>query len=515
MKAIVIGAGMSGLTAGAYLAQAGHAVTVYEQFSEPGGVTATLRRDGFGWDIGPLILEGFGPGDRGRLVLEEFGVAEQVKTVREDRGLVLPDFSMWKPEQYQGEYWRRERLSQLFPDERDNLVRYYRFYDQMLGLMSLARQAEDATGIAALWLKLRMALAFNRVKGMVDWNARQLMDHYFHHDALKTLFTGIVADFVTKPSEFPALGVPSIHLETAFDKRIPALPGRRSARTGYFYILDGCQSLVDAVTGALNGRGGMVVTNAAVQKINVENGTVKGVELSGGQFELADLVVASGGAKETFYGLVGREHLPQELCEMLDRNIYMESVLMVQLGIDFDPTPYQPAALCYYYGTYDLEGSIERLRAGIYHEGKEGFLIYVPSLHSPGLAPPGCHAVTIYTIAPNQLNEGNWRERREELADQLVAEAERIVPGLKAHTLTRVILTPQDFRDRTGQQHHSFGGTPPVIGNQSPAHRTPIQGLWFVGAQSESGGGVMNVMLGARKAARQILAEVSTGESQP
>jgi phytoene dehydrogenase-like protein len=509
MKAIVIGAGMSGLTAGAYLAKAGYEVTVYEQSSEPGGVTATIKQDGFGWDLGPLILEGFGPGDRGRRVLEELGVSQQVKTVREDRGLVLPDFSMWKPEQYQGPYWRREKLAQLFPDESDNLVRYYRFYDQVLDLISLARQAEEASGLSALWLKGRMALAFNRVKGMVNWNAMQLMDHYFRHDAIKTLFTGIVADFVTKPSEFPALGVPAIHLETAFDKRIRALPGTRSARTGYFYILDGCQTLVEAVMSALEHSGGELLTNTNVQKIILENGRVKGVELSGGRFEQADLVVASGGAKETFYGLVGKEHLPQELCEMLEHNVYMESVMMVHLGIDFDPTLYQPGALCYYYGTYDLEGSIDRLRTGFYHEGKEGFLIYVPSLHSPSLAPAGCHAVTIYTIAPNQLIEGDWQVLREEYADKLVAEAERIIPGLKDHTLTQIILTPQDFRDRTAQQHHSFGGTPPIIGNQSPSHRTPIQGLWFIGAQSESGGGVMNVMLGGRKAARQILTKPS------
>lgn len=506
MKVIVIGSGMSGLTAGAYLAQAGHTVTVYEQFSEPGGVTATLKHAGFGWDLGPLILEGFGPGDRGRRVLEELGVAEQVKVVREDRGLVLPDFDMWKPAQYRGPYWRRERLSQIYPDERDNLLRYYQFYDQMMDLMSLVYKSEGATGATALWLKARMALAFRRVKGKADWNARQLMDHYFHHDAIKTMFTAIVADFTTKPSEFPALGVPSIHLETAFDKRIPAQPGRHSARTGYFYILDGCQSLVNAVIGALNVHKGAVVTGTAVQKIIVEAGSVKGVVLGGGKFEPADLVIASGGAKETFYGLVGKEHLPQEIGAMLERNIYMESVLMVHLGIDFDPTPYQPAALCYYYGTYDLEGSIDRLRAGFYHGGSEGFLIYIPSLHSPSLAPPGCHAVTIYTLAPNTLIDGNWQDRREELADKLVTEAERILPGLKEHSLQRVILTPQDFRERTGQEHHSFGGTPPIIGNQSPAHRTPIQGLWFVGAQSESGGGVMNVMLGARKAARQILA---------
>ena len=65
MKIIIIGSGMSGLTAGAYLAKFGHNVTIFEQFAAPGGVTATVRQDGFGWDIGPLLLEGFAPGDKG------------------------------------------------------------------------------------------------------------------------------------------------------------------------------------------------------------------------------------------------------------------------------------------------------------------------------------------------------------------------------------------------------------------------------------------------------------------
>jgi phytoene dehydrogenase-like protein len=57
------------------------------------------------------------------------------------------------------------------------------------------------------------------------------------------------------------------------------------------------------------------------------------------------------------------------------------------------------------------------------------------------------------------------------------------VPGLRQHTKTRLILTPEDFRARTHQKHHSFGGVPPIIGNKPPAHKTPIQGLWFIGAQ--------------------------------
>ncbi len=505
MKAIIIGSGMAGLTSGAYLAKAGHEVIVYEQFPTPGGVNATVTQDGFGWDIGPLLLEGFAPGDKGRKILEELGVSEKVQAVHEDRLMWQSEVQLEKPVEYEGPYWRRERLKKLFPEESQNLDRYYRFYTRMLRLMGLARRAETARGLSALWLELRMLLAFQPVKDKVNWSGGQLMDHYFKSPVLKTFFLGIVADFVTAPSEFPALGVPSIHLETAFDKRIPTHPGTQSAQTAYTYIVGGCQSLVNAVMGVILENGGKVHTNTTVKRIVIENGGATGVELADGHIEPADLVLASGGMKEVFFDLVGRDHLSADLTKQIESNRMMESVLMVQLGIDFDPRPYQQAALCYYYKTDDLEKAVMRLRIGDYHEGKEGFLVYVPSLHSPSLAPDGKYAVTIYTVAPDTLAEGNWHDRKEELADKLVAEAEAHIPGLREHTITSLVLTPEDFRQRTHQKHHSFGGVPPVMGNKPPAHKTPIENLWFIGAQSESTGGVLNVMVGAQKVAKRIL----------
>ena len=505
MKTVIIGSGMSGLTAGAYIAKAGHAVTVFEQFSSPGGVTATIRKDGFAWDIGPLLLEGFAPGDKGRVILEQLGISGRVKAVREDRDLSIPAFTLRRPEEYEGPYWRRDRLKELFPAESDALDRYYRFYDLIMGLMSMARRAETARGPAALWLKLRMLIDFQQVKSMMNWNGKQLMDHYFKATVLKTVFLGLAADYITAPTEFPALGVPSLHPETMFDKRIPACPGIKSARGAFCYILGGCQTMADAVAGVILDNGGKIIINTAVKKIVVENGRVKGVELADGRFEAADQVLASGGMQEVFFELVGKEHLPAELISQIESIRLMESVHMVQLGIDFDPARYQPSSLCYYYYTDDLEGAVKRLRSGDYHEGEEGLLIYIPSFHSPSMAPPGQYAVTIYTVAPDTLAEGSWGNRREELSDRLVDVAERHIPGLRLHTKTRIILTPEDFRLRTHLKHHSFGGVPPVIGNKPPAHKTPVQGLWFIGAQSESGGGVVNVMTGAQKTAMLIL----------
>jgi phytoene dehydrogenase-like protein len=88
---------------------------------------------------------------------------------------------------------------------------------------------------------------------------------------------------------------------------------------------------------------------------------------------------------------------------------------------------------------------------------------------------------------------------------------EQHIPGLREHTLLRKIVTPEDFRKMTHLEHHAFGGLAPVMGAWRAAHQTPVAGLWFVGAQSESGGGMNNVIPGTYKVARKIAFTASKG----
>jgi phytoene dehydrogenase-like protein len=59
-----------------------------------------------------------------------------------------------------------------------------------------------------------------------------------------------------------------------------------------------------------------------------------------------------------------------------------------------------------------------------------------------------------------------------------------------------------DFKSKNS---NAFGGIAPILGSWKVPHQTPIQGWWFAGAQSESGGGVNSVIPGAYKTARRIL----------
>ena len=507
MKVVVIGSGLAGLTAASYMCREGHDVIIYEQFSEIGGVTATIHKDGYSWDIGPLLLEGLAPHEKLGKILVELGISDKINIIHEDRGQVLPDFAIWRPKDYKGKYWRKEFFKELFPSESEGLDRYYQYYDQIMTLMAINNRLEWAKGLEAIWLKLKIFPKFLKVKKYMDKSAAEIMDSFFKEPKLKAVFMGILADFVVKPSEFPGLGVPVSNVETAFDKRIP-IDINGGKLPVYHYIQNGCEQLVNAFASFIKENGGKIHTNSLVERILVRSNKAIGIKLKNGEEISADLVIASGGAHKTFFSLVGKENLPIEFTNQVQNLVNMESVLMVHLGIDFDPTPHQRAALCYYYGTYDIEGAVDRCRSGDYHEGKQGFLIYIPSNHSPDMAPPGHHSLTVYTIAPYKLSKGNWASRSEELADKLLLEAEKIIPGLRDHSKTEVIMTPLDFKSRIFVDKHSFGGLAPIMNQQSPPHQTPIQGLWYVGAQSESGGGVSGVVAGTRRGILRLLKEI-------
>ena len=62
------------------------------------------------------------------------------------------------------------------------------------------------------------------------------------------------------------------------------------------------------------------------------------------------------------------------------------------------------------------------------------------------------------------------------------------------------IMTAVDYREYTHMEKCSFGGVVPIKGQQNPTHKTPVEGLWFVGQQSENAGGLGNVIQGAKSA---------------
>ncbi|MBI9050406.1 MAG: NAD(P)/FAD-dependent oxidoreductase [Anaerolineaceae bacterium] len=504
MKAIIIGSGIAGLTAGAALSKAGHEVTIFEQYQRPGGVTTTIEKDGYKWDLGQLMLEGFGKDEPIGQILLELGIYDQVSSAVDQRGYVFPDFEIRTPETYAGPQWRMQLLKDQFPEEAKGLDKYWKDYLRFSKLMTFGRKADKASGFAKTLLMARLYWTLLPLLPKAKWNADQLMSHYFKSEKLKMVFTSILADFFTLPSDFQGLGIFMLNSELSFDKRVPKTLAANTDQLYLYSMHGGINKLNQPMISLIESKGGKILIESPVEKIVLENNKVTGVQV-GGQFHPADIVLASGDAKQIFFNLIGKENLTDDYVQLIENQTLMDSVFMVHLGMDMDPSPYVHGAVTYYYGTYDLVKSLNEAQNGVYHEGRDGFVVHVPTLHSPEMAPAGKHALTVYTICPDTLKEGTWEERKEEFADKLLTYTEKYIPGLREKTLTRVILTPADFRTLTNAKHHAFGGLAPVMNRPYIKHQTPIDGLWFIGQQSESGGGVFNVLPSSYKVARKII----------
>src|SRR5574344_685260 len=103
------------------------------------------------------------------------------------------------------------------------------------------------------------------------------------------------------------------------------------------------------------------------------------------------------------------------------------------------------------------------------------------------MAPDGKYSLTIYTVAPDKLKNGNWESKKEVYADKLISLAEKYIPGLSSHITEKLIMTADEYRKLTHLDHASFGGLVPHIDKKRIPHETPIRNLYFIGAQSQSG----------------------------
>jgi phytoene dehydrogenase-like protein len=501
MKAIIIGSGMAGLTAALTLARAGHQVEIFEQSQKPGGVTQGFADKGYRWDLGQLNVEGFGKNEPCGQILSDLGVLGKIGLIPEDREYIFPDFGIRVPEVYAGLKWRLDLLKKLFPEEKAGLDRYWRDYVRFTRLVTLGGRLENGGLPAKLAFYSALLPLFSKLK----WTADRLMAHYFRSEKLKAVFISILADFFTPPSQFMGLGVFSLNAEIAYEKRMPEMLAKNAKMIRLYSIKGGTEVLVNAFRDEIIANGGKIITGCAVKKVLIENGHATGVVDEKGLTHPCDRVIASGGAKELFFNLVGKENLTADFAEKVANIPLMDSVFMLHLGVDFDPSQYLRSACTYFYGSYDIEGEVARARQGLYHEGAAGFVVHFPTLRSPQMAPKGRHALTIYTICPEKLKTGEWEKGKEQYADKLLEYVEKRLPGLREHIVVKRILIPPDFRRIAHLEHHAFGGVAPIMNAWKVPHQTPIEGLWFIGAQSESGGGVNNVIPSAYKVAQRII----------
>jgi len=296
--------------------------------------------------------------------------------------------------------------------------------------------------------------------------------------------------------------------------------------TGAFYPEGGGQMIAARLVQAVEATGGEVRTLSPVDHIVIEDGRAVGVELLDGTRLDAPLIVSNADYRRTIEHMVGREHVaPGTVAWAETARMTLGLVctyVVVDKVLDGPNTNY------FVFPDYRTDEMYAELDDGRLPAGKLPFAyIAIASRKDPGnteLCPPGHTNFQIMTLAPRgydywgvdagpadgelyRRNEA-YRARKQEITDALLDAAEQLFGPLREHLVhleTATTLSHERYIHSTGGTSYGYMHSPDQVGDHRPDHRTEIEGLWVVGANTVSGHGIAGGVTGGVFCASKIL----------
>ncbi|WP_170970177.1 phytoene desaturase family protein [Nocardioides jishulii] len=509
--AIVIGAGLGGLSTAAFLAREGQRVLVLEQHEVVGGSSQSFRRGDDEFDVGLHRVGECEPGGRTRTLLAALGVDQHVEwlPVGPDASTItLPDLTVRVPVGWDA---YEQRLAETFPAEADGVRRCVTVLRDVAADLRVPRPG-------GAWAKLTGPRSTRK------WAGRSLTD-LFDSCGLGASARAVVAaeggSYAAPPSATPV----SVH--AGFLDHF--------LTSGAWYPRGGGQVLPERLAQAVRDHGGEVHTGVQVDRVMVEHGRAIGVTLVDGEELRADAVVSNADPRRTWLALVGREHLPKRLLQQAEAMEPALPFFTLHLVLDLDLRGTWDGSTRWVHPETDVEGVYAELRAGRLPR-RVPVMMTSRTLKDPEGARPGRSVLELVSPAPREHHAWGLRaggpaagERystnpdylaaKQHMVDAVLATAETVIPGLRDHVLHCEASTPVTHERHTlasGGSALGLAVTGGQVGDRRPDVTSPVRGLFLTGSGTRHLPGVVNTLRGGAATAgavlgRDLLAEIAQG----
>lgn len=477
---VIIGSGIGGLCCAGTLAARGRKVLVLEQGRAPGGYLSSFRRGDFVFDSAVDCIAGLDPDGLLSWVLRSLGVAGDLASVRIDpiRVSRFPGLTV-RVDADLSSYI--DRLTGLFPSERDGIASFFRQCGQIYSNIEAAmEELRDDRGKTAMF---PVSLLHHRSS-----TYGELLQRHFRDRKLMAVLS----------DRCPFLGLP---------------PGRVSAvqmvslmmsyfRSGAFRPVGGHQQLVGRLVDGVRRNGGEVLLQKGAKRIVIEGMRCTSVVAEDGEDFAASHVVSNADFHETFARLIGGD-LGARITGIAERRKLSISFFVVYAGVKGELATTERAGSIGTFDGYDLDFLFRRHVP--FQEGST-MGITVPTVDDPSLAPPAHHAMLIHELVPAGYFV-DWKAEKEQLTRRVLRKAERVIPGL-VEAIARVdAATPATLERYTRNRGGAAFGWENVPFLEPVRH--DIDNLHLAGHWTEVGGGVLAAAFSGVRAAHRILKDTA------
>ena len=480
---IVIGGGVAGLTAAAYIARSGRSVAIFEKQPKMGGLVQTFCRDGVCFDTGLRSIENsgivfpmlkqLGIDIEFRKSIISIGIENEVMRVLDKHSIT--EYESFLKSHYPGS---ESDISSII----NEIKKIMGYMDVLYGidnpaLMDLTRNAKYTLGKLLPWL-FRFLFTMGKINKLYE-----PVEEYLQRLTSNQALIDIIAQhfFRNMPTSF-ALSYFSLYLD-------------------YHYPKGGTATVLDSLAGYIVEKGGTLNNGVTVTTLNPEEKYI--IDTSGNRTEYRALIWA-GDLKQLYKAIPLEELKNLELVSAIKQKRAElkplkggDSLFTLYLTVEENKQYFEKICTGHLFYTPDKRGlstvktndieeflnspDIKSYNPGMKSRVKNYLLEYfimntfeiaIPVLHDTDLAPAGRVGLVVSLFMDYELDkkidECGWTKEMRDYMEVITIDIlnETIFPGIKDKVIDRLSSSPLTIERLTGNTHGAITGwafTNPII----------------------------------------------------
>jgi phytoene desaturase len=480
---IIIGAGISGIACALRLAASGYNVVVFEQNDCPGGKIYEKKMGGYRFDTGPSLLT------MPELVNDTLDAAK----VRDK-----PDFM------------QLDIICKYFYTDGTKIYAYKNPDD-------FAAEVEKKTGedrINVLNFLSKSRHLFDLTKETFIFSPFKTFENMFSRDSLKVLINFRALDVFKSIEKKNRQWFSDKRVEQLFNRfatyngsnpyKAPAtlnIIAHLEHNIGAYMPEKGMYSLIEMLYKSAMGQGVKFNFNSQVEKIILENNTVKGVEVNGETVK-SKIVVSDADIFLVYNKLLSGKRTPGYLL----RQELSSSAIIFFWGIK-NKYPEMEVHNILFSGDYKTEFDYIFTKKLIYNDPT--VYIHISSKYITADAPAGCENWFVMINVPNNTGQ-DWDKLVREARKNIIIKINKVL-----NTDIESCIECEDYADPPLIERSSGSYKGALYGNSSnnklsaffrhPNFIRRFKGLYFTGGSVHPGGGIPLCLASAKIVAERII----------
>jgi phytoene dehydrogenase-like protein len=522
-EVIVVGAGMAGLTAAAYLSRAEHDVLLIEKNETCGGLISSIQKEGFVFDTGPRSIENSGAV---RPLLNDLGILLELLKSPVSIGIENEILHYTSNESI---YEYQSLLEKLYPDNKEEIAAIFLLIEKILKDMIILNEIDnpifrDMRNVGYLVKELLPYVGkflfanrrINRRKVPVEDTLKKMTSN-------QSLIDIMTQHFFKGTPTFFALGYFYTYLD-------------------YFYPKGGTGKIPEALTQKIIDWGGSILYDTEICEIIPADNKL--ADIDGNTFSYENLIWCAD-LKSLYRFLKFRdleEKVSRKISIQKDKLLSSrggDSVFSLFLGIDEPLDKFQSISNGHFFYTPSKKGlgestwnTLTKIITNFESTPKETIMqwldeycqlntyeISIPGLRDPTLAPKGKTGLIVNIFFEYDLmkkvQDGGWYEEFKTEVENRMIEilSKSVYPKIKDKILFRFSLTPISISNRVGSSEGAITGWTfenpiPVVQNilkMTKSVKTPIPNILQAGQWVYSPSGVPIAILTGLAAAKNLM----------